>query len=118
MIEENDSFVLKCAYCQKLLKFKEISRDHFIPKWKAGSAGRKRKNLVYSCTPCNLLKGRMLPEEFYSYLLHLNLNFESMLKNIELMLKEGAASIGNPQRKLWENFIITKIKKVKTKKMN
>lgn len=50
-----------CAYCQKLFTFKELSRDHIIPRHQKGRD--IWTNVVTACKPCNSKKANKTPEE-------------------------------------------------------
>ena len=52
----------RCAYCGKILKYKELQVDHKRPK-KYGGAGSKR-NLMPSCRRCNHYKRAHSLERF------------------------------------------------------
>jgi len=52
----------KCKYCGKILKFKEIHIDHYIPLSKGGK--HIESNLNTSCAFCNLSKGNKMPKEW------------------------------------------------------
>lgn len=47
-----------CHYCGKLVRGRDLHRDHFRPRSKGGS--NKPKNIVDACGPCNSTKGHKL----------------------------------------------------------
>lgn len=52
-----------CQYCLAVLKAKELTLDHVIPRSRGGKT--KWENVVTSCSKCNHKKGSKLPEEFH-----------------------------------------------------
>lgn len=50
-----------CQYCQRTLRPTDLNLDHVLPKSRGG--GTSWENVVTSCIPCNLKKGRRTPEE-------------------------------------------------------
>lgn len=53
-----------CFYCHSALSFKEITLDHKVPKNKQGK--NRYKNLVISCSKCNILKGSCFDYEHFA----------------------------------------------------
>lgn len=51
----------KCFYCGCEIDFHNFHADHFFPKSKGGEKG---KNLVPSCSECNICKGNLEIEKF------------------------------------------------------
>ena len=52
----------QCQYCRKIPVLRsDLNIDHVMPKCRGG--GGTWENLVTSCKPCNLRKGRMTPAE-------------------------------------------------------
>jgi len=50
-----------CQYCGKHFKKWELTLDHVVPR---SAGGRSTwENLVLACVPCNVSKGRRLPED-------------------------------------------------------
>lgn len=52
----------KCYYCDKFMKFKRATKDHYIPKAKGGPDSWE--NIVIACVDCNKKKKDILPSEF------------------------------------------------------
>lgn len=50
-----------CQYCGTRPPTRELNLDHVVPRSRGG--GSTWENLVTSCRPCNLRKGRALPSE-------------------------------------------------------
>jgi 5-methylcytosine-specific restriction endonuclease McrA len=50
-----------CQYCHKTHRTAELNLDHVIPRSRGGPT--TWENVVCSCVPCNLKKGRYTPEE-------------------------------------------------------
>lgn len=50
-----------CAYCAKEFKWRNLSRDHIIPKAQGGE--NKWMNVVTACIECNMRKGARTPEQ-------------------------------------------------------
>jgi 5-methylcytosine-specific restriction endonuclease McrA len=50
-----------CQYCYKRGKPSDLNLDHVMPRSRGGTTGWD--NVVCSCIPCNLKKGRRTPEE-------------------------------------------------------
>lgn len=51
----------QCQYCGQRPSPRELNLDHVLPRCRGG--GDTWENLVVSCRPCNLKKGRRTPEE-------------------------------------------------------
>jgi 5-methylcytosine-specific restriction endonuclease McrA len=51
----------QCQYCGKQPPVRDLNIDHVVPKCRGGAD--TWENLVTSCRPCNLRKGRKTPEE-------------------------------------------------------
>lgn len=51
----------RCQYCGVRPGVKELNLDHVLPRSRGGRSSWE--NLVTSCRPCNLKKGRSTPEE-------------------------------------------------------
>lgn len=51
----------QCQYCGKRPALKELNIDHVMPRSRGGPD--TWENLVISCRPCNLRKGRRTPDE-------------------------------------------------------
>lgn len=51
----------QCQYCGKCPPLRELNIDHVMPRCRGG--GDSWENLVTSCRPCNLRKGRKTPDE-------------------------------------------------------
>lgn len=51
----------RCQYCLERPASRELNLDHVIPRSRGGRS--TWDNLVTSCRPCNLRKGRSLPSE-------------------------------------------------------
>jgi len=51
----------KCAYCNKPLTLKSITKDHVIPRCRGGKDSLL--NVVACCSPCNGKKGDRTPKE-------------------------------------------------------
>ncbi|THK33994.1 HNH endonuclease [Ensifer sp. MPMI2T] len=52
----------RCAYCLDPLSYKEVTRDHVVPR-SAGGLDH-RSNTAAACAPCNKAKGSMAVELF------------------------------------------------------
>jgi 5-methylcytosine-specific restriction endonuclease McrA len=50
-----------CAYCAKVFKYKELTRDHILPSSKGGKD--VWENVVTACCSCNQWKGARTPEQ-------------------------------------------------------
>ncbi len=50
-----------CQYCGTLLRAKEITLDHVLPRSRGG--GMSWSNIVCCCMPCNTAKGQRTPAE-------------------------------------------------------
>lgn len=50
-----------CAYCGKVFAFKDLSRDHIIPRHQKGSD--TWQNCVSACKPCNHKKANKTPQQ-------------------------------------------------------
>lgn len=50
-----------CAYCRKTLPFKDLNKDHVVPRTKGGKTNWT--NIVMTCYGCNNRKGGKTPEE-------------------------------------------------------
>lgn len=50
-----------CQYCSKQPRTSELNLDHVIPRSRGGAT--TWENVVCSCVPCNLKKGRRTPDE-------------------------------------------------------
>ncbi len=59
----------QCFFCGKILKYKQITLDHYIPKSKKGTTDIF--NLVLSCKQCNKLKGNRVPKDYEDIILDL-----------------------------------------------
>ncbi len=55
-----------CYYCEKKVKYKELTMDHLVPLARGGRSNKD--NLVPSCKDCNNRKKSMLPLEWEEYL--------------------------------------------------
>jgi 5-methylcytosine-specific restriction endonuclease McrA len=51
----------QCQYCGRRPGVRDLNIDHVIPRSRAGTDSWD--NLVVSCRPCNLKKGRRTPQE-------------------------------------------------------
>lgn len=85
-IEIWNKYSRHCAYCGKVLKYREMEVDHFIPKrlgWWFKNAGMVRlyslinfvdapTNLMPSCRRCNHYKRADLPESFRQLVLSIH----------------------------------------------
>lgn len=49
----------RCHYCGDFGRKSKLTRDHIIPRSKAGRT--LPSNLVWACSPCNFAKGSDLP---------------------------------------------------------
>lgn len=58
-----------CYFCDKELKFKQISLDHYLPKSKGGP--NDIYNLVCSCKRCNKDKKSNVPEDYKEVIMNL-----------------------------------------------
>ena len=54
-----------CAYCDRELRFVEMTADHVIPLSRGGRD--EIGNVVTACAPCNREKGNMTGDEFAVY---------------------------------------------------
>lgn len=59
----------KCFYCDKSLKFKQITLDHLIPVSKGGVD--EIFNIVTCCKTCNKFKGNTLLENYEKIIINL-----------------------------------------------
>jgi hypothetical protein len=50
-----------CAYCGKIFKTKDLSRDHIVPRSQGGE--NRWMNVVTACIDCNTRKDARTPEE-------------------------------------------------------
>lgn len=57
----------RCHFCNKELKFKQISLDHYLPKSENGVDDIF--NIVLSCKKCNKEKKNRIPEDYESILI-------------------------------------------------
>lgn len=51
-----------CAYCGRVLAYKDMQVDHIWPKF--GGGGNELENLNPSCRACNFYKGTFTIEQF------------------------------------------------------
>lgn len=99
----------QCFFCGKILKYNQITLDHYIPKSKKGT--KDIFNLVLSCKQCNKLKGNRIPEDYENTILNLFLKAVednhitgSGLKVPQKVLKEDLLKI-NRIEALTTNFV-------------
>lgn len=59
----------RCFYCNKYLKFKQITLDHYLPKSYGGT--QDVYNLVVCCKKCNKLKGSFVPKDYEDTIINL-----------------------------------------------
>lgn len=57
-----------CARCGKVVPFKKVTIEHFVPKYRGGADDER--NLLPLCKNCNKQKGSRIVavEEYYPYL--------------------------------------------------
>ena len=56
----------KCFFCEKKVKFKDLTMDHLLPLARGGRS--TKDNIVPCCKTCNTRKKSMLPLEWEAYL--------------------------------------------------
>ena len=56
----------RCHYCRRVLKFRDVHRDHMIPVSRRGS--NAIENVVGCCPDCNNEKGTMTAAEYFAFL--------------------------------------------------
>ncbi len=56
----------RCYFCEKKVKFKELTMDHLLPLSRGGKSSKD--NIVPCCKSCNSRKKSMLPLEWEEYL--------------------------------------------------
>ena len=56
----------KCFFCEKKVKFKDLTMDHLLPLARGGRS--TKDNIVPCCKTCNTRKQSMLPLEWEAYL--------------------------------------------------
>lgn len=56
----------KCHFCEKQVKFKDLTMDHLLPLARGGRS--TKDNIVPCCKTCNTKKKSMLPLEWEAYL--------------------------------------------------
>ncbi len=56
----------KCHFCEKKVKFKDLTMDHLLPLARGGRS--TKENIVPCCKTCNTRKKSMLPLEWEAYL--------------------------------------------------
>ena len=56
----------KCYFCEKQVKFKDLTMDHLLPLARGGRS--TKDNIVPCCKACNTRKKSMLPLEWEVYL--------------------------------------------------
>ncbi|WP_034602118.1 HNH endonuclease [Clostridiisalibacter paucivorans] len=57
----------RCFYCEKKLKYKQMTLDHYLPRSSGGID--EIFNLVVSCKRCNRDKGDTIPIDVYEIML-------------------------------------------------
>ena len=76
-----------CAYCGKIFKPKDLSRDHIVPRSQGGA--NKWMNVVTACIGCNTHKDNRTPEEANMQLLFTpytpNLHEHLLLQNRNIL---------------------------------
>ncbi len=82
----------RCFHCGKILKFKQITLDHYLPLSKGGT--HDIFNIVACCKKCNKIKGDMVPERYEDVILGLLVQAVT-----DDMIKTGDLSISNSQLK-------------------
>ena len=60
--QSDDGETIACYYCEQVIPVGESHLEHKRPISRGGT--NSRRNLVLSCAPCNLKKGRKTHEEF------------------------------------------------------
>ncbi len=56
----------KCYFCDKKVKFKDLTMDHLLPLARGGRSSKD--NLVPCCKSCNTKKRSMLPLEWEAFM--------------------------------------------------
>ncbi len=64
--QSEDGETIVCFYCEQVIPVGESHLEHKKPISRGGT--NSRRNLVLSCAPCNLRKGKKTHEEFLNYL--------------------------------------------------
>ena len=78
----------RCVYCATPLDIAAATLDHVHPRAHGGA--HTSGNLVAACRPCNLLKGDLLPQDFFSRYPWAGANFIRYARAAHRALKRGA----------------------------
>jgi hypothetical protein len=85
-----------CEYCKCSISLMTISPDHATPVKRGGSL--ERKNLRGACSPCNRLKGELLPGEFKTLIACIGTFTEHGRNDVVKRLKGGILHFGSKRK--------------------
>jgi 5-methylcytosine-specific restriction endonuclease McrA len=78
----------RCVYCAQSLELDAATIDHVQPLSRGGADDVG--NLVVACSPCNRLKGDLLPLQFFARHPWAGLNFMRYARTVHRALKRDA----------------------------
>lgn len=80
----------RCWFCNKELKFRQISLDHYLPKSAQGP--EEIFNYVLSCKGCNKLKRNQIPDDYPEIWISL---FQKAFKDKKISISDAKLEFTN-----------------------